>query len=619
MRKRNNNSQISVHAIAGTEVVLLGLDATETGREGLLGFTIYKKKGAKGKERPLGAGKIFKGIHPEGKRQSIASDKAPIQTFMWSDYEADANTDYTYRVVPVYGSPENLEPGKGVTVKIRTEDPDGQKHAIFFNRGVAGSQAYSRKFKKYRKFYKSEGRWEEFVKPDDVPNNEAKKWLSRGLEEAMLAYLAQATGPEYSIRASLYELTHLPVLEAFIEALERGVDVKIIHHAKQQRVLKLKQNYQTKVVITNKEGTEELGSYANREVLDEKTNDSVAQEAAETIARAGLRDPAHIEAFEKMFIERTDTQITHNKFIILLKNNHPLQVWTGSTNITAGGIYGQSNVGHIVRDEEVASKYHAYWEKLSTDPKKKSGKNDAPDAGIKNWTVLNQPDLKAGPPPPNSITPIFSPRLTTAMLEWYAQLIPKAKNSVHFTAAFTVANQIFEKVTKKQRTKRGEPYLRYLLLEGISGLMKKKYPEMAKIPQNRIAWGDLLKTPGGGEQLIETLTGLNGHVNYLHTKYMLIDPLTDDPIVITGSANFSDASTVNNDENLLIIRGDTRVADIFLGEFMRLFNHFGARNRANRRKEEDAKASRYLFADDSWTGVHFEEGSQLCEERLLFK
>ena len=100
---------------------------------------------------------------------------------------------------------------------------------------------------------------------------------------------------------------------------------------------------------------------------------------------------------------------------------------------------------------------------------------------------------------------------------------------------------------------------------------------------------------------------------------MLIDPLTDDPIVITGSANFSDASTVNNDENLLIIRGDTRVADIFLGEFMRLFNHFGARNRANRRKEEDAKASRYLFADDSWTGVHFEEGSQLCEERLLFK
>jgi hypothetical protein len=25
---------------------------------------------------------------------------------------------------------------------------------------------------------------------------------------------------------------------------------------------------------------------------------------------------------------------------------------------------------------------------------------------------------------------------------------------------------------------------------------------------------------------------------------------------------------------MLIIRGDTRVADIYLGEFMRLFNHF---------------------------------------------
>ena len=64
------------------------------------------------------------------------------------------------------------------------------------------------------------------------------------------------------------------------------------------------------------------------------------------------------------------------------------------------------------------------------------------------------------------------------------------------------------------------------------------------------------------------------HVTYIHSKFLLMDPLGDDPIVVTGSANFSDASTNGNDENMLIIRGDRRVADIYFTEFKRLFNHY---------------------------------------------
>jgi phosphatidylserine/phosphatidylglycerophosphate/cardiolipin synthase-like enzyme len=321
-----------------------------------------------------------------------------------------------------------------------------------------------------------------------------------------------------------------------------------------------------------------------------------------------------------MMIERTDTQISHNKFMVLLKDGKPIQVWTGSTNFTPGGIFGQSNVGHVVRDLEVAQKYYEYWEKLATDPKKKSGRSDAEGQGIRNWTVLQQPDLPIGtPPPPNSITPIFSPRLTTAMLDWYADRLAAAQGSVHFTAAFTVANQIFERVVERKRVGRDQPFLRYLLLESITGLMKNKYRDMAKCSQNRIAWGDTLKARDGDEQLIETLTGLNDHVNYLHTKYLLIDPLSDDPVVITGSANFSDASTVSNDENMLVIRGNTRIADMFLGEFMRLFNHFHSRNRANARTDEQASRSHYLAPDDSWTAPYYKAGAQEKAERLLFK
>jgi phosphatidylserine/phosphatidylglycerophosphate/cardiolipin synthase-like enzyme len=68
--------------------------------------------------------------------------------------------------------------------------------------------------------------------------------------------------------------------------------------------------------------------------------------------------------------------------------------------------------------------------------------------------------------------------------------------------------------------------------------------------------------------------GLNHHVSYIHSKFLLFDPLGNDPIVVTGSANFSDNSTTANDENMLIIRGDKRVADIYFTEFNRLFNHY---------------------------------------------
>jgi len=625
MRERSKNEDISVHAIAGTEVVLLGLHAEPQATAGLLGFTIYKRKGKSGKEYPLGGGRNFEGVQREGDPGKIKSDKAPIQAFMWGDYVVDPNKTYTYRVVPVYGKPEALEPGKGVEVTVTTEGPEGKTHAVYFNRGVAGSQAYSRRFGKHRKWCKVEhqGReeWREFLKPEDVPDRGAWKWLSRGLEEAMLGFIGQAKGPEYSLRAAVYEFTYLPAIQAFVDALERGVDVKIVHHAKPQSLLRLKRHFDADVTVNYTDGEHDPKTFKNKEVVKEWQKDSVCQAADAAVSQIGVSNPAYQDAYDQMMIERTITQISHNKFIVLLKNNKPIQVWTGSTNFTAGGIFGQSNVGHVVRDATVAQKYFQYWGKLRTNPKRKSSRTDLPDKGIRNWTVLQQPDLK-GPPPPNSITPLFSPRLTKAMLDWYAARLGAAKNSVFFTAAFSVADEIFNKVVKKKRISRGHPFLRYLLLESNKGSMRKKYRDMAKIPQNRIAWGDIRRTRDDDDehkQFIETLTGLNDHVEYLHTKYMLIDPLSDDPTIITGSANFSKNSTVNNDENMLIIRGNTRVADIFLCEFMRLFRHFHARNRLNALSDEEAEKATYLVPDDSWTKPHYKKDTQEYTQRLLFK
>src|SRR2546425_1012327 len=65
----------------------------------------------------------------------------------------------------------------------------------------------------------------------------------------------------------------------------------------------------------------------------------------------------------------------------------------------------------------------------------------------------------------------------------------------------------------------------------------------------------------------------DGFVFFIHTKFLLIDPLSDDPLVCSGSANFSTGSLLQNDENMLLIRGDTRVADIYMTEFDRIMRH----------------------------------------------
>ena len=83
---------------------------------------------------------------------------------------------------------------------------------------------------------------------------------------------------------------------------------------------------------------------------------------------------------------------------------------------------------------------------------------------------------------------------------------------------------------------------------------------------------------------------------------MLVDPLSNDPIVVTGSANFSEPSTNANDENMIIIRGNQRAADIYFTEFNRLFNHYYFRAvYSNVKQERQTKeANIFLLPNDKW-------------------
>ena len=404
----------------------------------------------------------------------------------------------------------------------------------------------------------------------------------------MRDFVQQANSHRFGLRAAVYEFDYEPIIQEFGEALKKCGNIKII--------------YDARISPGKSEKAKQMASrVANVKRLLKKY-------------KLNSKDVA---------IPRTESPsyIAHNKFIVLLDNNKPIAVWTGSTNFTESGIYGQSNVGHIVRDETLAAAYLEYWERLQNDP---------PVSELSGENMNANPDLPPFPPPAG-VSPIFSPRKKNAkkqsMLDWYATAMDKAASVMCFTAAFGV-NKVFLQVLSGSPTAKDD--LRYLFLEkwGTNKDLSAKTEAALKTNQNNqvaigaYLQGDVLHSYLEDRWAKERSNSLSKNVRFTHTKYMLIDPLGDDPVVISGSANFSDASTLSNDENMLVIRGDSRVARIYLGEFMRLWQHYRFRSIVNAKADESGKATgyepNYLVEDDSWTRDFYDPGKVKYKRRVNF-
>jgi len=569
MRVKKESDGLSVHAVAGTHVVILAMDLKKEDCDGLLGFAIHRTDHEAEEAYWLQGMRTFAETDPGiAQRVKFSSREHPFQDFTWSDYTAKEGQKYTYRVVAMKGTPTDLKPFAEVKVSVTTESQLNSDHGIFFNRGAAASQEYSRRF----------GNREPGTMGDD--KDPAWAWLSRGAHEAMLAFIARAESSDWGIRVCAYEFRLQSVANALHDAKKRGADVMVLY-----------------------DGSKPFPTDENREVVN----------AAGIVGACYERVPSPMA-------------IPHNKFIVLTNNGKPVAVLTGSTNFSTGGVYGQSNVVHIVEDEKVAQQFLDYWDMLVFNPPKSEL---AP-----KLTAAHS--LSQGLPPKGTTT-VLSPRETLDALEYYFKLAGEAKDALFMTFPFGMHNGF------KEVYKNGTSKLRYAMMDKLLGpgiprprgkneseaaaekrqAQEKKdaIDEMTSIRQmtgNRIAVGSLLPQNSFDRWAQENLTGLNQHVQFIHTKYMLIDPLGNDPVVVTGSANFSAASTTNNDENMLLIRGDKRVADIYLGEYMRLWDHYAFRDWATRRAKEkkDVKDKTpieeerwHLATDDSWWKRYYGDSS----------
>jgi phosphatidylserine/phosphatidylglycerophosphate/cardiolipin synthase-like enzyme len=551
MRIRKVHQGLTVQAIAGTHTVLLGMSMKRADCPGLLGFAVHRTDHEEEEAYWLEGLKTFEetdpGFLPGSK---YPTSEHPIQGFTWSDFSAKPGRRYTYRVQALRGSPRALEASREVAVDIRTEAEAGGDHDVFFNRGAAASQEYARRFGN--------------VPPDEEnPDDPRWAWLSRGAMEAIIAFVGQARNSSWGLRVAAYEFRLDIFAQALREARQRGADVRILYDA-----------------CANPPGEDGVvfPRDPNREMVAAA---SLKQVSRERVTRDDVQKPP----------------ISHHKFIVLLKSGRPVEVLTGSTNFSRGGAFGQSNTVHIVEDPDVAARYLECWEAIAGNPDH-GDLRDALSAGNR---------LPEGPPPRGTIV-LFSPQREMAALEWYAGLAAGAREALFMTFAFGI-NKRFVAVYES-----GSARLRYALLDKLlaPGIKKAQRPaaeaamrRLRGMKENRFAVGSRITVNRFDRWLKEQLTGLNTHVQYIHTKYMLVDPLSDDPIVVTGSANFSDASTTQNDENMLVIRGNTRVADIYLGEYMRFWNHHAFREWAASQDAPAETGFRHLDVEDRWWREYF--------------
>ena len=300
--------------------------------------------------------------------------------------------------------------------------------------------------------------------------------------------------------------------------------------------------------------------------------------------------------------------IRHNKFIVLIRRDVPIAVWTGSTNISAGGIFGHSNLGHIVWDEVVAKQYLEYWERLASPTVTRAPLRDA--------NLLAEPTpARHSAPPGDRMLSLYSPRdneKAEETLKWYADVMGGATRLMCMTFAFNL-DQFFQDVLLRK-----DDTLRYAVFD--KNLKQDVEDQIAQVHNTVIAAGAKLAKGDMENFLGETLTGFNTNY-YIHDKFMLVDPLGDDPIVVTGSANFSKPSQVVNDENMLVIRGNTRVADIYFGEFMRIFDHHYARYLVRKIISEgnhDPNAGYLKEKAEGWVPPHFNPQSYKAKRRRYF-
>jgi phosphatidylserine/phosphatidylglycerophosphate/cardiolipin synthase-like enzyme len=537
---------LEARGIAGTFVVLLAFDCPQPFCDGLLGLAIRRTDKENGEVIWLRGLKKFD-LPKSDDGDDVSTRHHPIQKFHWGDYTTKPGRSYTYSIHAMKGKPGALVDFDSVDVDVKCEKPEAigtNGHAVHFNRSAAASQAFATRFPGLPK--------------GDVVDPAARVWLSRGLAESLIAFIDAAKAGE-GLHLFLYEFEKLEFFQALKKAKSRGVKLQILHDA----------------IVKDGEGP------------SIKSNPIIKQFGLDDVTKGRMGDGLNI---------------SHNKFMVLTDvHGKPQSVWTGSTNFTDAGIYGQSNVGLAVVNADLAKSYFDWHQEIWK----------APDTSASNSRLIASRLTAVPSVVVTGTSLVLSPRKNIDAVTECARLVTAANRMVCFTAPFALHIDL-------QKALSTAPAQVFGLLnkDGVVG------EELHEAPNTQLAAAGAIDEKSVLEEWQGTLQkeSMQHSGVFIHTKIILVDPLSNNPIVISGSANFSNNSCKNNDENQLFIVGEKEVADVYLGEFMRMFDHYYFRDFTKLVAKQKATNPKAGFLDDTdkWTKRYFNGGEREAMRLAFF-
>lgn len=553
VRARTKDGSLTGAALVGINSILLGWSVDDNAdRKHLLGFGIRRtdyepETGKMIRSEWFYGNKRFSHQIDKDYGPSISSYSAPYQRFNWSDYSVSPNRSYLYEIFPYWGEPRDFSREEPLKLYVR---PTSELHGdwgIFTNRGVTSSLAYQERFKSI----------------DPAESSEAQIWLSRGLKESLLEVIKGA-GKGDGLHIAIYEFEDHDVAEALQKAVKRGVDVQIVFHA----------------------------------VKGKGSTGKAREENLHCIEAHGLQKNA--------FPRENPPSISHNKFLVLLKDGAPHTVWTGTCNYTFAGFYLQTNMALQLSEPVTAAAYESYFQLLKSDPVS-TGRNNPARERIEEIIAQAEKDLEG-----ESWKVNFSPVSRDHLLEYTAEQIRKAKSAVFLSTPFGMDQMLLDAIAEN-----GKHIIEY----GLCNSAARKRIEALNFSYTRFFTPSRLESYMGRQWDAKAFGN-----NKIHTKSMVTDPWGDNPVVIVGTGNFSDEACRRNDENFLMIEGDRRLAAVVSTEFIRMWEHYKNRHFINaiygKRKatEKEEIAQMLLKGDGSWSDTAYREHrlSYKFREREVF-
>jgi phosphatidylserine/phosphatidylglycerophosphate/cardiolipin synthase-like enzyme len=546
---------IEIRAFANSDDCLVVWNAPAI--DGCLGFAI-------GRERKLPDNKIeplllenrvgFKG-EPMEKGEVRPSTEWPFQRYDWTDHRAGTGDEVRYCVTPVFrkadGTVEaDVSQSSGWTDWVVLSPTAGPVSA-YFNRGLVMSQFMARALKGDY----SVASLRRFKANLKLQEDKLRIFLGGDLLLKIRSMLDAAKADGQHVYAALYELKDPEVIQLFA-ALGRRVHM----------------------VLAN--GSDKAGD-GNQD----------ANEALE----------GKIDLHRRMLGSKG---LGHNKFIVFTDaKKKPISVWTGSTNLAETGLCTQVNNGVLLEDADVAQAYLKQWKEL-----KKAGDAFPPELKAKNSIVVDFP-------PKNQYSIQFTPTVGRVDLAYAKKLVDQAQESVLFLMFKPGTKGLLGAV--QQARLRSEGLYLYGVINDLVMPVTSGSGESKKTVRVELVSDDVSKKhpyailePEGVKEPLATWAaevtrrdffGNNprhptvGHA-IIHAKVIVLDAFGDNPVVITGSHNFSDSASTKNDENMLVIRGNRELAEKYAVEIEAVYAHYRWRSILSKGWIKEAG----LDPDDRW-------------------